>query len=216
MNIHPILRATAFAAVVLSIVPSARADGPAVVVAIEASGTRADAVRIRAGIAEALGISAVSTLDARRQPTLGVLSIAITERGRRAAIHFLPTDGLTYAAMVDVRAEGRADPIGLWLVEPCASVVRTRRRSAWPAWTRRTWWIRGSRVTRSLRARVASRARVSIRGPARRARRHASGSPNITWPTRSKTPGRRRPTAIVRSKPSVSARRGTGPLVAEG
>lgn len=136
MNIHPILRATAFAAVVLSIVPSARADGPAVVVAIEASGTRADAVRIRAGIAEALGISAVSTLDARRQPTLGVLSIAITERGRRAAIHFLPTDGLTYAAMVDVRAEGRADPIGLWLVEPCASVVRTsneRRAASEPA-----------------------------------------------------------------------------------
>lgn len=109
-------------------VPDVRADDPpGIALVLEAGGTRIDPERVRAGLSHELGLPVISILESPRRPTIGVLAVAITERGRRAAIRFLPNDGVRYAVMLDVRGSGRIDPLGTWLVTPCASTVRTSR-----------------------------------------------------------------------------------------
>lgn len=110
----------------------ARADGLPVVVVVEAAGTRIDAARIRAGMAVELGVPIISIIEGMHTETLGTLAIAITDRGRKAAISFMPSDGNRYAVMLEVAVTRNADPLGEWLVAPCASAVRTsnERRAA--------------------------------------------------------------------------------------
>lgn len=165
MTYRPLALLALCAAFASSAVPTARADvstdAPAVVVVLEASGTRIDAARLRRDLEDELGIPAISILEASRRPNVGVLAIAVTERGRRAAIQFLPTDGLRYAIMVDVRARGRLDAHGHWLVAPCASVVRSsneRRAAQEPARDHLDPWI----ATHGIPASAGGEPRHSI------------------------------------------------------
>lgn len=125
------LSAALFALVGVS--SSVRADATAtpVVVVVEAAGTAIDVARIRSAMQRELGIPVISILEAINRDTLGTVVVAVTDRGQRAAINFMPSDGVRYAVMLEVRAANRADPRGEWLVAPCVSVVRTsnERRS---------------------------------------------------------------------------------------
>lgn len=107
-------------------------DLPPVVVVIEAAGTSVDAARVRVAMQQQLGIPVISILEARNRVTLGTVVVAVTQRGRRAAINFTPSDGVRYAVMLEVDARTRTDPHGEWLVAPCVSAVRTsnERRAA--------------------------------------------------------------------------------------
>lgn len=107
-------------------------DVPPVVVVIEAAGTNVDAPRVRAAMQEALGIPVISILEAVNRTTLGTLVVAVTHRGRRAAINFMPADGVRYAVMLEVDTRNRTDAYGEWLVAPCVSAIRTsnERRAA--------------------------------------------------------------------------------------
>lgn len=96
-----------------------------IVVVVEASGTRFDAARIRHAIADQLGQRVASILEAGTSPTLGTLAVAVTERGRHAAINYTPVDGTRFAVMIEVNAETDVDTFGEWLVAPCVSAIRT-------------------------------------------------------------------------------------------
>lgn len=103
----------------------ARADDPPVIVVVESGGSHVDAALIRRGMAAALGVPVVSILEGMQRPNLGVLAVALTARGRRAAISFMPSDGTRYAVMIEVTVEGSADARGEWLIAPCLAAVRT-------------------------------------------------------------------------------------------
>lgn len=104
---------------------SAQTDGMAVILVVEAGNTRVDTARIRAGMQEELGIPVLSVLESMNRPTGGMVSVALTENGRRAAIGFLPSDGTRFAVLVEVRATSRTDTHSEWLVAPCVAAVRT-------------------------------------------------------------------------------------------
>lgn len=122
---------------VFSVVASAPARAqhhgmPPVVVVIEAAGTHVDVARVRTAMEGQLGIPVISILESMNRTTLGTLAVAITDRGRHAAINFMPTDGVRYAVMLEVHATSRTDLHGEWLVAPCVSAIRTsnERRAA--------------------------------------------------------------------------------------
>ena len=115
----------AFAVSALADRAAAQADAQPLVVVIESGDTRIDVARIRRSMQAELGIPVVSVLEAMNRSTIGTLSVALTERGRRAAIGFLPSDGTRFAVLVEVRAASQTDANGEWLTAPCVAAVRT-------------------------------------------------------------------------------------------
>lgn len=111
---------------------SAQRSPDPLVVVIESGDVRIDVVRIRSEIETALELPVVSILEAMNRRTIGTVSVALTERGRRAAVGFMPSDGNRFAVMVEVRATTPTDEHGEWLVAPCVAAVRTslQRRAA--------------------------------------------------------------------------------------
>jgi len=124
--------AFALAALVAAPVAAHAQENTPVVVVIESGDVRVDAARIRSAMQRELGIPVISILEALNRSTYGTVSVALTDRGRRAAIGFLPSDGTRFAVLVEVRATSPTDLHGEWLVAPCASAVRTsmQRRAA--------------------------------------------------------------------------------------
>lgn len=109
-------------------------DPPAIVAVIEGGRGIVDPDLVRTRVGTALGVPVVSMIEAG--PTgHALLAIAVTHGGRRAAIRYVPADGVRYAVLVDIGIRGRRDGRGAWLVEACVSAVRTseaRRASTSP------------------------------------------------------------------------------------
>lgn len=121
------MRATFLAASLFLLVPTwaSAQNSPPILVVIEANDAQIDAPRVRAGIAEALGVPVASVLELTQVTTRGTLTISVSDRGRRAQVVYMPADGATYAVMVSAIAGPRPDRTGEWLVVPATSVVRT-------------------------------------------------------------------------------------------
>ena len=103
----------------------AQAGEPPVILVVESGNTRDDAARFRVAMQRELGTPVLSVLEAMNRSTAGMVSVALTENGRRAAIGFLPSDGTRFAVLVEVRATSRTDANSEWLVAPCLAAVRT-------------------------------------------------------------------------------------------
>jgi hypothetical protein len=129
---RPWLFAVALATVITGTARADATDERALVVVIEGTDQRVDVGRLRIEIGAALDLPVVSMLESSAREPTGMLAVAITEHGRRAAIQFIPADGRRYATMIDVRATGPQRTDGSWLIAPCTSIVRTsnERRAA--------------------------------------------------------------------------------------
>lgn len=93
-------------------------------VVIEAGDATIDTPRVRAGISARAGVPVASVLELTQVRTRGTLTIAMSQRGRRAQLVYMPVDGPAFAVMITAEA-GRADRTGEWLVMPAVSVIRT-------------------------------------------------------------------------------------------
>lgn len=104
---------------------------PPVLVVIEAGDATIDSPRVRAGISARAGVPVASVLELTQVRTRGTLTIAMSQRGRRAQLVYMPVDGPVFAVMITAEA-GRPDRTGEWLVMPAVSVIRTseERRAA--------------------------------------------------------------------------------------
>ncbi len=118
-----------------ALVPSgARADGPPIVVVLEADRVPIRPARFRRSLSEELGVPTVSLVGLEGGEARGTLTVAVARRGRGAAasVHFVPADAPEHAVLIEVETEDEADPSGEWLVMPAAAAIRTadERREA--------------------------------------------------------------------------------------
>lgn len=128
MRNFALLLALAAVPALITLLPRPLAAQPAeppILVVIEAGDATIDAPRVRAGISSELGVPVASILELRQVATRGTLSIAVSARGTRAQLVYMPADGPTYAVMITAVAGPRPDRTGEWLVVPALSVVRT-------------------------------------------------------------------------------------------